>query len=151
MKRAIAVVVLIAAVSLPYHYYEHSYAPRAHYKKFADEILHRRYDAAAAMTDGISASDLEKQGSQEHIGAGPAMFQTLFPSHYTIESSDMSEGTLTLHAVQTVYFNPPGVESAIRPAMYAKLNQTVSLRKKSDGWKVTSFENKFASMDSVGR
>jgi hypothetical protein len=151
VKRAVAIIVLIAAVFLPYHYYEHSYAPRAHYRKFAEEILHRRYDAAAAMTDGISASDLEKQGSQERIGAGPAMFQTLFPSNYTIETSDMSEGTLTLHAVQTVYFNPPGVESAVRPAMYAKLNQAVSLRKTSGGWKVTSFENKFASMDTVSK
>ena len=151
MKRGIAIAVVIAAIVLPWHYYAHSYAPRDHYRKFAEEILHRRYDAAAAMTDGISASQLEQQGSQERIGAGPAMFQTLFPSNYTIESHDSaSDGTLTLHAVQTVFFNPPGVEST-RPAMYAKLNQTVSLRKTSSGWKVTAFENKFASMDSVSK
>ena len=150
MKRAIAVIVLIAAVYLPYHYSDHSSAPRDHYQKFAEEILHRRYDAAAAMTDGITAGDLEKQGSQEHIGAGPAMFQTLFPSRFEVESHETAlDGTLTLHAVQTVLFNPPGVESALRPAMYAKLNQTVSLHKTSNGWRVTSFENKFASMDSM--
>ena len=150
MKRAIAVIVLIAGVFLPYHYYEHSYAPRDHYRKFAEEILHRRYDAAAAMTDGISAADLEKQGTQEKIGAGPQMFQTLFPSQFTIDSHDTaSDGTLTLHAVQLVRFNPAGVESAVRPAMMAKMNQTVSLRKTSNGWKVTSFENTFGSMDST--
>ena len=60
-----------------------------------------------------------------------------------------ADGTVTLHAMQTVLFNPPGVESAVRPAMYAKLNQVVSLRKTSSGWKVTSFDNKFASMDSM--
>jgi len=151
VKRAIGAIVLIAAIFLPYHYYSHSYEPRATYRKFAEEILHRRYDAAAAMTDGISPGDLEKQGSQEHIGAGPAMFQTLFPSNYTIETSEKSGDTLTLHAVQTVFFNPPGVESAVRPAMYAKLNQTVSLHKTSAGWKVTSFENKFVSMDSLAK
>ena len=78
------------------------------------------------------------------------MFQTLFPSRFAIESSETgADGLLTLHAVQTVLFNPPGVESAVRPAMYAKLHQVVSLRKTSSGWKVTSFENKFDSMDSL--
>jgi hypothetical protein len=58
------------------------------------------------------------------------------------------EGTLTLHAVQTVLFNPPGVESAVHPGMYAKIDQTVTLRSVS-GWKTTSFDNKFESMDTV--
>jgi hypothetical protein len=150
VKRALFAVVVLAAVLLGARYYQNSYAPVEHYKKFAEEILHRRYDAAAGLTDGLSATDLEKKGSQEHIGAGPPMFQALFPSRYAIESSDVAaDGTVTLHAVQTVLFNPVGVESAVRPAMYAKLNQTVSLRKTSSGWKVTSFENQFASMDSM--
>ena len=150
MKRAAFAVLVIAAAFVPYHYYEHSFSPREHYRKFAEEILNRRYDAAAAMTDGIASSELAKQGSQERIGAGPPMFQKLFPSRFEIETSDMAaDGTLTLHAVQTVLFNPPGVESAVRPAMYAKMNQVVSLRKTSSGWKVTSFENQFASMDSM--
>ena len=150
MKRTVFAVVVLAAALLGYRYYGKSYAPVEHYKKFAEEILHRRYEAAADMTDGISSNDLAQQGSQERIGSGPQMFQRLFPSRYAIESSEMaSDGTLTLHAVQTVLFNPAGVESAVRPAMYAKLNQIVSLRKTSRGWKVTSFENKFASMDST--
>ena len=150
MKRAVFAVVIVAAVFLSYRYYEKSYGPVQQYKKFAEEIVHRRYDAASGLTVGISAKDLEKQGSQEHIGAGPQMFQTLFPSRYAIELSDVAgDGTVTLHAVQTVLFNPPGVESAVQPAMYAKMNQVVSLRKTSSGWKVTSFENKFASMDSM--
>ena len=77
------------------------------------------------------------------------MFQTLFPSRFAIESTEASAEGLTIHAVQTVLFNPPGVESAVRPVMYAKLNQVVSLRKTASGWKVTSFENKFDSMDSL--
>ena len=58
-------------------------------------------------------------------------------------------GTITLHAVQTLFFNPPGVESGVRPAMFAKLSQIASLRKTAAGWRVTSFDNKFVSMDSV--
>src|SRR5438552_10386982 len=106
-------------------------------------MLHRQYNAAAELTDGIAAKDLEKQGTQEKIGAGPAMFQTLFPSRFSIDSAEKTSDGVTLHAVQTVLFNPPGVESGGRAAMYARLNQVVKLRKTSDGWKVATFENNF--------
>ena len=149
MKRAVVAVVVVAAAFLAYRHYDKSYSPVQHYKKFAEQILHRQYDAASELTHGIAAKDLEKQGSQEKIGAGPPMFQTLFPSRFAIESTEASADGLTIHAVQTVLLNPPGVESAVRPAMYAKLNQVVSLKKTSSGWRVTSFENKFDSMDSL--
>jgi len=148
VKRVIAIVVVAAAAWFGYRWYDGSHAPVQHYIAFAEKILHRDFGGASMMTDGISAADLEKQGTQEHIGAGPQMFQQLFPSRYTIESQESAaDGTVTLHAVQLVYFNPAGVESAVRPAMLAKMNQTVAMRKTSSGWKVTSFENKFASME----
>jgi hypothetical protein len=150
MKRAAAVVVIIAAAFLGYRYYTRSYGPEARYKQFAEEMVKRNYEAAASMTEGLTAKDLAKLGSQEQVGAGPAMFQTLFPSRFEIQSKESgNDGTVTLHAVQTVLFNPPGVESAVRPAMYAKLNQVVGMRKSGDGWKVTSFDNKFEKMDSL--
>jgi hypothetical protein len=96
------------------------------------------------MADGLSADALSKIG-----GLDPAMLQALFPSKFKVESRETaSDGTLTLHAVQTVLFNPPGVESAVRPAMYATMNQTVSLRKGGDGWKVTAFDNKVEKIDT---
>jgi len=150
VKRAIAIIVAAAAAYAGYRWYDGTRAPVQHYIAFAEKILHRDFNAASEMTDGIPAANLEKQGTQEHIGAGPQMFQKLFPSRYTVESQETAaDGTLTLHAVQLVYFNPVGVESAVRPAMIARMNQTVGLRKTSSGWKVTSFENKFASMDST--
>jgi hypothetical protein len=56
---------------------------------------------------------------------------------------------VTLHATQTVLFNPAGVESATRPAMFATLKQVVTLRKGSSGWRITAFENNFEKMDAV--
>ena len=41
------------------------------------------------------------------------------------------------------------VESAVRPAMYATMNQTVTLRKTAGGWKVAAFENTFGKMDPL--
>ena len=149
MRRVIAAAALLAAAFFGYRYYDTSYAPEKKYKEFAEEMLKRHYDTAATMTDGLTAQDLAKAGTQEKIGAGPAMFQTLFPSRFNIESRTATNLGVTLHAVQTVLFNPPGVESAVKPAMYATLNQTVTLRKTSDGWKITSFENKFDRMDSL--
>jgi len=152
MRRLIALVVLAGAAFGGYRAYSISYGPVAHYRKFAEEILHRRYDAAAAMCDGLSAADLEKLGSQERIGAGSPMFQTLFPSLFDIQSRETTADGLTLiHAVQTVRFNPAGVESAMRPAMFATLKQVVTLRNGSGGWKVVSFENTFMKMDSTSR
>ena len=149
MRRVATAAVLVIAAFFAYRYYDGNYAPEKKYKEFAEEILKRRYEAAAAMTDGISAQDLMRQGTQEKIGAGPPMFQTLFPSRFDIESRTATTLGVTLHAVQTVLFNPPGVESGVRPAMYARMNQVVVLHKADGGWKITSFENKFDKMDSL--
>jgi hypothetical protein len=149
MRRVATAAVLVIAAFFAYRYYDGTVAPEKKYKDFAEEILKRHYDAAAAMTDGLSPQDLARQGTQEKVGAGTAMFQTLFPSRFDIESRTATSLGVTLHAVQTVLFNPPGVESATRPAMYARMNQVVALHKTDDGWKVTSFENKFAKMDSL--
>lgn len=150
MKRLLVVPLLIAVGFLGYRVYTTSIAPERHYKAFAEEVLHQHYDAAAAMTDGLSAKEVERAGTQEKIGAGPPMFQTLFPSRYEVTSRETNaDGSITLHAVQTVLFNPAGVESAVRPAMFATMNQTVTLRKTADGWKVAAFENTFGKMDSL--
>jgi len=150
MRRVVAVLALLVAVAAGHHYYRGTYAPVSHYKAFAEEILHRRYDAAAALAEGLTAADLAKLGSQERIGAGPAMFQTLFPSRFTIESRETGpDGVVTINAVQTVLFNPAGVESAVRPAMYATLRQVTKLRNGDHGWRVVAFSNSFEKMDSL--
>jgi len=149
MKRAAVVILIMGGVFLAYRNLG-SHGPAKRYQEFAEKILKRDYDGASQMSDGLSAQQLATMGSQERIGAGPAMFQTLFPSRYNVESEEKaSDGTVTLHAIQTVLFNPPGVESAIRPAMYAKLRQIVQLKKRDGEWKITSFENKFQEMDSL--
>lgn len=152
MKRLIVVGLLAVAAIAGYRYYATSIAPERHYKKFAEEVLHRHYDAAAAMSDGLSAKELEERGTQEAIGAGPQMFQTLFPSRFAVTSRESGpDGALVLHAVQTVLFNPAGVESAVLPAMAATMNQTITLRKSGGAWKVAAFENKLEKVDSLLR
>jgi hypothetical protein len=152
MRRVIAIAVVLVAAVVAYRYYRNTAGPVSRYKAFAEEILHRRYAAAAEMTDGLTAADLEKLGSQEKIGAGPPMFQTIFPSRFEIESKESgTDGIVTVNATQTVLFNPAGVESALRPAMYATLRQVTKLRAAEGGWKVVAFENSFEKRDAVPR
>jgi hypothetical protein len=149
MKKLVIVGVCLLAGVFAYRYLAGDRAERQ-YEVFAEEILHRRYDAAARMADGLTALDLEKLGSQEQIGAGPAMFQTIFASRFDIHDRTVaSDGSVVFHATQLVRFNPVGVESAVRPAMLATLRQVVTLRKSAGEWKVTAFENVFQSMDST--
>ena len=147
MKRAIAGIVVVIVAVVAYRHFGAS-TPVKVYEAFAEEVLHRRYDSAATMANGLTAKDLAHLGSQERIGAGPEMFQTLFPSRFRIETQEEKpDGTLKVVAIQTVLFNPAGVESAVRPAMYADLRQTVSLRKVEGEWKVAAFSNTFERMD----
>jgi ketosteroid isomerase-like protein len=150
MKRVVVAAILIAVAFAGWRWYERSFAPEQQYHKFAEEMLKRHYDVAAAMTDGLSEADLGALGSQEKTWGGPAMFQTLFPSKFKIDSREVAaDGSISLHAVQTVLFNPPGVESALRPAMYATMRQVVTLRKTAGGWKIASFENNVEKVEST--
>ena len=142
MKRGVVVALVLAAAIIIYRH--HASAPERHYRAFAEEIAHRRFDKAAAMCDGLTPDDLAKGGLD------PAMLQTLFPSRFQINERDTSaDGAVTLRAEQTLLFNPPGVESATRPAMAARMNQTVTLREGDDGWKVVAFENRLVSMTAL--
>lgn len=144
MRRALAAVLIIGAAFVGTRAWERG-TPERRYREFAEEILHGRFDKAAALSDGLPESELARKA-----GLDPAMLQTLFPSRFEVRTRERADdGALTLTAVQTVLFNPPGVESALRPAMFAKMNQTVTLRKGSGGWKVVAFENKLDKMDSL--
>jgi len=148
MKRVTAVVLILGAIAA-YRYYATN-APVRSYEQFAEAMLRRQYDKAAAMTAGLTVADLTRLGTQEKAGPGPAMFQTLYPSRFNVESKESDgEGTVTLKAVQTALFNPVGVEST-RPSMYLRMNQVVRLRKVDGEWKVVSFENVFDKMDTLG-
>jgi hypothetical protein len=150
MKRIVVAAIVVVAALIGFRWYSNSYKPEKQYKKFAEEMLRRHYDVAAAMTTGLTAEELGALGSQEQTWAGPSIFQTLFPSRYKVESRETAtDGAVSFHVVQTVLFNPPGVESIMRPAMSATMRQVVTLRKVSGGWKIASFENKFEKMDSI--
>ena len=147
MKNLILALVLIAAAFFAWRYTK-SHGLNGTYQEFAEDMTHRRFDKAAALTDGLSESDLQKIADDG--GLNPAMMQTIFPSKFAIESTEKQpDGSVKMTAVHTVLFNPPGVESALRPAMYAAQRQVITLRKAGLGWRITSFKSNVEKMDSV--
>jgi hypothetical protein len=149
MKKILLLALVVILAIFGFRYFKANNGAAKQYKAFAEEVLFRRYDRAAAMTLGMSPDEVARQGSQERIGGGPPMFQTIFPSRIRIESQETDgEGVVTIHGVQTVLFNPVGTEST-RPAMFALLKQVVTLRKDAGEWKVTAFENTFDKMDTL--
>jgi len=150
MKRniVIAAIAIVAAIFAFRAYQQRSM--RKDYEKFAEAIIRRHYDVAAAMTTGLTEDELRAAGTQEQTWGGPAMFQTLFPSRYRYESTKTeSDGSVTMQVTQEVRFNPVGVESAVRPAMAATMHQTATMRKVGGAWKIATFENKFEKMDAI--
>jgi hypothetical protein len=143
----LVVLVALGAAFLGYRAYDASASSVNRYEEFAEEILNRHYDDAASMSEGLSKEDLEKSGTMEKIGAGPTMFQTVFPSNFEVKSRQTdADGSVHLKVVQTVLWNPTGVESVMRPAMSAKMDQTATLRKVGGEWRVVAFKNDFVSM-----
>lgn len=150
MKRVVVVAVVAAAAFLAWRHFRAS-GPEAVYREFAEAMLERDYTRAATLADGLSSDDLAKLGTQERIGAGPPMFQKLFPSRFNIESKTSEGDDVVIHAAQTVLFNPVGVESAMRPAMTAKMRQVATMRKVGGDWRVRQFENEFVSMGTTSK
>lgn len=150
MKK-LAVLLVVAAAGFA-GYQLHRARPAAQYEAFAELMLQQRYDLAAKMTDGLMEKQLEAKSLQARIGGGPAMFQKLFPSRFAIESEEKApDGTLTLKVLHTVLFNPVGVESAVRPAMYATVHETIEMRKVAGAWKVASFEPAVEKWDTLSQ
>ena len=56
---------------------------------------------------------------------------------------------VTLDVTQTVGFNPPGVESALRPAMKATVRHRATLQRTAAGWKVAALTSKLVGEDEI--
>jgi hypothetical protein len=71
---------------------------------------------------------------------------------YVYESETRTEsGDVELQVHQTIFFDPPGITSAIGGAMYTGIRHTATLRNTADGWKVVAFEPKYLDMGPTRR
>lgn len=139
----LVVVALLAAVGC-------SSGPEGTYKKFADSW------AANKVSEAISYAGSE--GARTAIGEktinalmGNAIQTPMGSSHSSIQtSSGTGPGEVVVQADQVVMYNPPGVESALRATMAARIHHTVTLARTADGWKVMAFNPTLVKTEEIG-
>ena len=117
------------------------------FEKFASAWADERTEDALAYCEGDSAKEAVKALGISQL-LSPYSIQTLGRIDYEVQSTEKgaNSGELNLTVEQQIYFNPPGVESAVRAAMYATVIHHVIMKKGSGGWKVVSFSPKVSKV-----
>ncbi len=123
-------------------------APVRVYRRFADAWAMEDTPAALALTDGGSVrKDVE---SKILRGVCMAPMESLRGARHDIESRrSVSGGDVVVTAREYVFFNPPGIESALIGAMVADVRHVARLRKTGAGWRVVAWTPEFLGARST--
>ena len=149
MKRILAGLVLAAAAYAAYRYFAVD-APIRVYARFAEAWVREDTPAAVALTDGKAAKEAVE--SKILRGVCQAPMEAYRGWHHRIESRVPAPGgelALTAHVI--VFYDPPGVTSALGGAMKASFRHVVRMEKTEAGWRVAEFEPEFLEAVPVRR
>ena len=124
--------------------------PEKTFEKFASAWADERVDEAVSYCEGEAAKNAVKAIGISQV-MSPYSIQTLGKIDYAVQSSEkgVDSNQVILTVEQTVYFNPPGVESAMRAAMYMTIIHKVTMQKASGSWKVASFSPKVTKISET--
>jgi hypothetical protein len=150
MKKLVLVLGLAVAALLGYRWFNGWRAVTV-YEQFAEAWM--RGNRAEALKRG-EAEAVDFALDQHALRGMPsgAIMEAFRGSRHTIESRTRStEGDLLLEATHTIFFDPPGVTTAIGGAMLTHIHHSATLRKTADGWKVVAFEPKYLDMREIRR
>ena len=142
MKKVLVLLVIAAGALLFYLNHQKQQEPFKAFTAYADAVARGRHDLARQYADGEIAN--EDQG-ERYAEAGWVPVQEIRDLSYVVNSQTRSADgeEVAFDVTQTLAFNPPGVESAIRAAMKATFHQTATVRKTGSGWKVVAFKSDF--------
>lgn len=144
MKAIVFLLVVAGIVGAIYLVFIKDSAPYSTYKMFATAVAQGQSEEARRYTDASELTDSSDENRRQTAGGMPV--EALDAVRYSHESETKNpDGTVTIQAIQTVRFDPPGATSAMG-AMSAKYRQTAVLRKSGDQWKVTSIKSEFLEM-----
>lgn len=150
MKKAL-LLILLAGVAYAGWRSVSRWRARSAYEGFAEAWT--RGDMAEAKKYGTdeAATHALKEASLRGLPSGAAM-EAFRGTRYVYESETRTEsGDVELQVHQTIFFDPPGITSAIGGAMYTGIRHTAALRNTADGWKVVAFEPKYLDMGPTRR
>jgi len=141
LKR-IVVLLLLAGVGYTVYRVLARAGPVRAYEKFADAWARGDDDIALRHTEGEPMRRTLRSHSIRGLLFPP--MDAFHGASYTIESVTSSPGGgRVIAAKQTVYYDPPGITSAVGGAMFAVFQHTATLHRASDGWKVAAFYTTF--------
>ena len=143
--KAIIFLLIIAAVGFGIYYFFIADSPAySTYKNFANAVARGDKEEALLFAQGPEIIRGPEQNRYQTAGGMPVAAETGI--RYTHESETKNaDGSVTIQAMQSVHFDPPGATSAMG-AMIAKYRQTATLSKSSGKWIVTSFKEDFVEM-----
>ena len=144
-------VLLLAGVSLAgYRWFDGRGADEA-YEGFAESWAQEKREAAARFGDADAVRRAFEKTPLRKYPGGAAM-EAYRGTRSAVESREAApEGGVALTATQTIFFDPPGVTSAIGGAMFARFRHRATVRKTDDGWRVVSFEPAYLEMGELRR
>ena len=141
MKALVGLIILVAIGAGVYYFFIADSPAYIAYKNFATAVARGDRDEALRYAESPDVIGGEDQNRGQNTGGMPVA--ALMGIHYKRESQKKnSDGTLTIVALQSVHFDPPGATSAMG-AMISKYRQTATLTKSSDKWVVSSLQSEF--------
>lgn len=140
--RAILFLLILGAIGAGIYYFfiADSEAYKT-YQEFATALGNGDRTSAQKYAEDDSVLGGPEQNRRQNTGGMPV--DAFMGYTYTSESETKNEdGSVTIVALQSVRFDPPGVTSAMG-GMISKYRQTATLSKSSGKWLVTSFDSNF--------
>jgi len=150
MKKVLGAVLLVGLAWIGYRAFTEWSAYRT-YEGFAEAWTHGdkvealKYGTEQAATHAIERRDL--RGTRSGV-----IMEAFRGTRYSVKSrSRSSDGDVLLEVQETIFFDPPGVTTAIGGAMWTRFRHDATVRKTGEGWRVTSFDATYLDMGEVRR
>ncbi len=147
MKRAFLVLLLAGGAAFAYRQLVLEPPVRA-FRQFAAAWAREDAPAAAALTTG----DAARRAAESRILRGIVLdpMEAFRGARTEIDSRTGAEnGDVVIAAREFVFYDPPGVTSAIGGAMVAEVRHAVRMKKTPEGWRVAEWTPTYVSSRST--
>ena len=150
MKKLFLLLLVAGGAFAAFRWFERHRANAA-YEGFAESWAREKREAAARFGDAETVRRAFEVTPLRKYPGGAAM-EAYRGERSSIESRESApDGGVALTATQTIFFDPPGVTSAIGGAMFARFRHAATVRKTPEGWRVVAFEPAYLEMGELRR
>jgi hypothetical protein len=150
MKKVLGALVLLGLAWIGYRAFGEWSAYRT-YQRFAEAWVHG--DRAEALKYGTEEAVTHPLERRNLRGTRSGVIMEAFRgTSYAVQSKDRSpDGGFELEVHQTIFFDTPGVTTAIGGAMWTRFRHDATVKHTEDGWRVTAFDAAYIDMGETRR